>query len=406
MVKTNISWVDGPVREDHTQKKHTILAEYFSEYLRIRCKLPQQTKFRLAIVDGFSGAGLYKGGVYGSPLIFLDVLSRVTKEINLHRISEGFNKLKIECLIILNDSDREAIEALKKNAAPLLSGISEIDEDLTVESIFINDKFENIYPDIKSKIISTKIRNVFFNLDQYGYVHVTPDVIKDIMRTWRSAEVLLTFMIQSFLAYLSPHKGNGGAALGPEVQERISQLLEHKVLSKKEWLGEAEKITYYCLKDCASFVSPFSINNPDGWQYWFMHFATSHRARQVYNDILHQFGEAQAHYGRPGLNMFSYDPRHGGAELHLFDEDSRKASKDALMEDIPRLISASNDALLVKDFYESAYSETPAHSEDINQAIIEHPELEVRTTTGGTRRKPNTIEVGDTILRVPQRRLF
>ena len=89
MVKKSYDWDGGAILEDHTKKKHTILSEYFGEYLRIRCKLPQQERFRLAIVDGFSGAGLYKNGEYGSPLIFIDALSNLTKEINAHRFSPG-----------------------------------------------------------------------------------------------------------------------------------------------------------------------------------------------------------------------------------------------------------------------------------------------------------------------------
>lgn len=406
MVKKRYDWDSGAILEDHTKKKHTILSEYFSEYLRIRCQFPQQRKFRLAIVDGFSGAGLYKGGEYGSPLIFIDALARIAKEINTYRLSQGHPLLSIECLIIFNDYDPNAIQKLKENAAPMLAGIKEAEQHLTIHQEFLNEKFENAYSGIKERILGTKCHNVFFNLDQCGYSQVTAQVVRDITSTWRSAEILLTFMIKSFLAYLSPNRDNKGAALEPEVQEKINAILDKEVLNKKEWLGEAEKIAFSYLKSCAKYVSPFSINNPDGWQYWYMHFATSHRARQVYNDILHKFGEAQAHYGRAGLNMLSYDPGHQQAGLYLFDEDSRGLSRDALMDDIPRLVAQAGDTLLVEQFYENTYNETPAHSEDIHQAIIDNPEIEVITESGGARRKANTIKVGDTIRLVSQKSFY
>lgn len=406
MVKKSYDWDGGAILEDHTKKKHTILSEYFSEYLRIRCKLPQQEKFRLAIVDGFSGAGLYKNGEYGSPLIFIDVLSRLTKEINAYRFSQGHKLVYIECLIIFNDYDPDVIQRLKENSAPILAGTKETEKHLTIHYEFLNEKFEDAYAKIKKRILSTRCNNVFFNLDQCGYSQVTAQVIRDITSTWRSAEILLTFMIKSLLTYLSPNSENNGVTLEPEVQEKINAILNNEILNKKEWLGEAEKITFSYLKSCAKYVSPFSINNPDGWQYWYMHFATSHRARQVYNDILHKFGEAQAHYGRAGLNMLSYDPGYQKAGLYLFDEDSRTVSREALMEDIPRLVSQAGDALLVEQFYENTYNETPAHSEDIHQAIIDNPELEVITESGGTRRKANTIKVGDTIRLVSQKSFY
>ena len=406
MVKKSYDWSGGAILEDHTKKKHTILSEYFSEYLRIRCKLPQQEKFRLAIVDGFSGAGLYKHGEYGSPMIFIDTLARVTKEINIYRASQGHKLVSIECLIIFNDCDPNVIQKLKENSAPILAGLQETEKNLIIHNEFLSEKFEDAYGKIKDRILKTKCNNVFFNLDQCGYSQVTAKVIRDITSTWRSAEVLLTFMIKSFLTYLSPQSDAKGSTLEPEVQEKINLIMKNGPLNKKEWLGEAEKITFNHLKSCAKYVSPFSINNPDGWQYWFMHFATSHRARQVYNDILHKFGEAQAHYGRAGLNMLSYDPGYQKAGLYLFDEDSRNVSREALMDDIPRLVSQAGDVLLVEQFYENAYNETPAHSEDIHQAIIDNPELEVITGSGGARRKANTIKVGDTIRLISQKSFY
>ena len=42
--------------------------------------------------------------------------------------------------------------------------------------------------------------------------------------------------------------------------------------------------------------------------------------------------------------------------------------------------------MVMSDFYECAYSETPAHTDDIHDMIIENPELEVITEAGGSRR--------------------
>jgi three-Cys-motif partner protein len=89
MVRKNLDWEGGAELEDHTKKKHDVLRRYFRQYLIIRCQLPQQEKFRLAIVDGFSGAELYKCGNFGSPLIFVDVLINTANEINLNRTVAG-----------------------------------------------------------------------------------------------------------------------------------------------------------------------------------------------------------------------------------------------------------------------------------------------------------------------------
>jgi three-Cys-motif partner protein len=112
MAKKDYDWKDGAVLEDHTKKKHQILAEYFRQYLITRCQLPKQDKFRVSIVDGFSGGGLYKCGSFGSPIIFIEVLQNATNEINLKRKVQGLKPIQVECLLILNDYEPEVISQL------------------------------------------------------------------------------------------------------------------------------------------------------------------------------------------------------------------------------------------------------------------------------------------------------
>lgn len=125
----------------------------------------------------------------------------------------------------------------------------------------------------------------------------------------------------------------------------------------------------------------------------------------MYNNTLHDNATAQAHFGKSGLEMLSYDPDHDG-EIYLFDLSGRSAAKTQLMDDIPRLVSASGDAIGVGEFYEATYNATPAHSDDIHQAIIESEDLEVLTPNGGLRRVPGTIEPADTIRLKTQRSFF
>src|SRR3546814_2624759 len=100
-----------------------LLREYFSEYLTVRCRLPQQERFRLAIVDGFAGGGRYQCGAAGSPLIFVEELKQAIETVNVQRAAQGLGLIEIECLLILNDHNRDAIEALKANIAPLQTEI-------------------------------------------------------------------------------------------------------------------------------------------------------------------------------------------------------------------------------------------------------------------------------------------
>jgi three-Cys-motif partner protein len=406
MVEKPYGWQGGAILEEHSRRKHKILREYFARYLDVRCQLPQREKFRLAIVEGFSGAGKYKCGSPGSPLIFVDELKAAVDRFNIYRASNNLKPLEIECFLIFNDSNPEATEILKTNVAPLLAEIKQSCPKLHLTIAYRSADFERLYPEIKELLREGRFRNVIFNLDQCGHSDVDRRTLVDIMRSYSSAEIFYTFAIKSLLAFLRASEparlSLQLAAIG--LSEADLKTLEGG-MNKKDWLAVAEKLVFDAFSSCAPYVSPFSINNPDGWRYWLIHFANSYRARQWYNDILHQNSSFQAHFGRSGLDMLSYDPQHNSGALYLFDVSGRASAKDQLTADIPRLVSEFGDAIAVSEFYASIYNATPAHTDDIHSAIIDNPELEVITEVGGERRKSNTIITTD-IIRLKKQRSF
>ena len=137
-----ISWMTGATLEEHSKRKHKVVGEYVARYLEVRCQLPQQSRFKLAIVDGFAGGGRYKCGSPGSPLIFLEELRAAAEAFNVKRSAEGMSPIDIECLLILNDYDPKTVELLKQNVAPLIAHISQNVPRLHVRVEYFNKKFE------------------------------------------------------------------------------------------------------------------------------------------------------------------------------------------------------------------------------------------------------------------------
>jgi three-Cys-motif partner protein len=405
MVEKHYSWENGVKLEDHTKRKHKILREYLARYLAVRCALPRRT-FRLAIVEGFAGGGRYGCGSPGSPLIFLEELRAATESFNIKRQAEGMAPLEIECFMILNDAKPSTIDILKSHVEPVIAAVRSEVAKLHLRVAYFVKPFEASYPEIKALLAEGRYQNVLFNLDQYGQSHVEARTISDISMSFRSAEVFYTFSISSLLAFLQ--KSNPSL-----LAKRLSILgvtptdlsaLEGQ-MSKYEWLGAAEGLVFDAFRSRAQFVSPFSINNPGGWRYWLIHFANNYRARQEYNNVLHQNSSIQAHFGRSGLNMLTFDPAHEGA-LYLFDVSGRERAQTQLLEDIPRLVAEFGDAVNVGELYSSIYNETPAHMDDIHAAMVENPDLEIVTEVGGERRKPNTIRPDDTLRVKRQRTMF
>ena len=407
MVKKNYEWADGAVLEDHTRRKLKILREYFSDYLTVRCKLPQQEKFRMAIIDGFAGGGRYKCGAAGSPVVFIEELRTFAEQVNIRRVAEGMAPIAIECLLILNDEARDTVELLKTHVAPLEAEIKANVPNLHLRIEYLNKTFEDSYPDIAVLLQRGRYTNVLFNLDQCGHIHVAIATLLNIMHTYTSAEVFYTFAIQSLIAFLekaNPEKLSAQLARLGLSQSDLQSL--QTGMNREAWLAAAERIVFDHFGSCAPFVSPFSMHNPNGWRYWLIHFANSYRARQVYNNVLHQNSSAQAHFGRSGLNMLSFNPAHQDGRLYLFDTTGREEARSQLLEDIPRLIADSGDAIGVSEFYGSIYNKTPAHTDDVHTAIFENPDIEVITPRGGERRKANTISVDDVLKLKGQKSFF
>ena len=398
-MKKEFDWAGGVKLEAHTARKLKILRDYFEKYLGVRCQHPQQARFRLAIVDGFAGGGRYSEGEPGSPVIFVETLVRFSNEINLYRAAHNMAPLEIVCRLVLNDTNPDVVQILRENLTPILAAAKDNAPNLSINEEYLKRPFEKAYPDIKRSLLADRFGNVLFNLDQCGDSLVDRFTIKDILQSFQSGEVFLTFMIQSLLTFLN--KRNPEA-----LQSRLRHLgipsgkFEDlkPLLSKNEWLGTAEQIVFETFQGCAPFVSPFSLNNPSGWKYWLIHFSNVYRARQVYNDVLHDNANHQVHFGRSGLslNMFAFDPEKEGT-LYMFETDDRKKAEIELAEDIPQVIKNLGDAIRVEDFYRKTYNLTPASSKAIQSAMFLNPDLEVRTPNGNARRKPHTIRTEDTL---------
>lgn len=401
-------WLDGATLDEHSKIKHKIVREYFARYIATRCIIPHQKQFRLAICDGFSGGGLYQTGESGSPLIFLEELQKAAEQEALRRTINGMPPLTISCLLILNDSDKEAIQCAKTNIEYFLKVNYDAFRSIDVEIKYINKRFEKSYPEIRNLLIERKYKNVLFNLDQCGHSLVRRTTIIDIMTTFLCAEIFYTFMIQSLLTYLS--KQNHGKLesqlryLGPSA-DHLRTLDWHQddiYLSYDQRLGAAEKLVFDLFQACAEFVSPFAVYNPNGWKYWILHFSNSPRAREVYNDTLHENSTLQAHYGRPGIKMLCSDPGKS-VSLYLFDQNGRESARCNLYNEIPAELSKIGRNTLMGGFLTKIYKDSVSHKQDILGSMLSNPDIEIVTEAGGRRRSEAGITFKDTIVLKPQK---
>ncbi len=406
MVKKEYDWEHGAELSPHSRQKHKILADYFFQYLKTRWIHPHAKKFRLAVVDGFAGGGLYNCGSQGSPLIFVSTLISALQEENIRRSSEGFPLLNVEAKLYLNDTDRWAFSQLQENCNPLLAGIKDELPNLRIDIVYLNKPFEEIIRPVCKDIQDADFSNVIFNLDQCGHSLVDVTSLSNLLNTSRSVEIFYTFAIQTFFTFLSDNPNKNFVQFGGmDIVAKIHELTGGN-RRKSEWLGATERFVFDYFKSMAPYVSPFTINNPEGWYYWLLHFAKSYRARQVYNDILHANSSYQAHFGKSGLEMLAYSPEERSLELYLFDKIGRSKAKNELHHDIPAFLSDARTELTIEQLYSGIYNQTPAHSEDIDSVLIENSDVEVLTRNGRPRRAVSGIKLHDKVKIKAQRSFY
>jgi hypothetical protein len=243
-------------------------------------------------------------------------------------------------------------------------------------------------------------------LDQCGNKQVEHATIRDILGSFESCEIFLTFLIGPLLNFLEsgdPEKFRRQLAALELPDDSLKSL--EGIMNKTQFLALAERHVFNHFSTTANFVSPFAIHNPTGWEYWLIHFTKQFRGRQVYNEVLHTHATFQAHSGRGGIFKLGYDERSSDLFLHLFRSSDRERSVEQLRGEIARFVRGIGDRVPVAVFLSQIFNQTAAHGDDINRVLLECPDLSVITEQGGLRRKPNTIELTDTLIVSPQRSL-
>lgn len=409
MVLQHYDWENPPKLDDHSKCKHNIIRDYFSDYLKTRCQSFQQRKFKLAVVDGFSGGGIYYGGEQGSPIIFLDTINKTILEINKTREEGKKPPITIECHFVFNDSDRSAINLLEKTLTPFKEKIDN-QKYLKCSIEIINKDFKISYYEIKNSLKLKKIKNVLFLIDQYGYKDAPVFLIEDIITSFQKAEVFYNLSIQSFFTFL-----NKDAIAAKEKIDRLFPNYDNNIfkelkgkdfLSKREHAYIMERLVFSGLSGYAAYVSPFAIENPDGWKYWFLHFSNNLRARHVYTSTLYKNSNNQLHLGQKGLYMLRYNPE-DDLNPFLFRDDQRDQCLNALLHDIPEFLSKiPKQSLTLEEFYTLISNKTPAHNDDIEKAILISNDISITTKKGGERRSINNFKPSDKIYLKPQMKFY
>lgn len=414
-------WKDGPdFIQQHSVAKHKILQSYLAAYFKTLVSSPNQDVLRLTLVDGFAGGGLYVHNdtaelVEGSPLIFLNATREAEYLINKDRRKPV--RLEVDYFFI--EADRHAHAHLDKVLRDKGHG-NQIGNTIHLHHAKFQEQADSIIEFIKNK--SPRNGRSIFALDQYGYKEVPTQLIQKIFKSLPSAEVILTFGVDSFLNYASDGK------LTQDLLDEIgiSDVFKGRSISdikssERDWRLFIQSGLYQTLVSrCgANHFTPFFIRNKQGHgDYWLIHLSQHHKARDVMTEVHWDNNNYFIHYGGAGLDMFQmvgYDPDHdsahkGQSELgYEFDDVARNASILMLSEHIPKRIYANDEGVSFGVLFATTCNGSPASAEIYRDSIgqlIEQKIVEVISDTGVKRRSGQQIKANDQILAPQQRGLF
>lgn len=423
MPLSRYDWKNGPDKiQQHSIAKHTVLQAYLAAYFKTLGSSPNQDVLRLTLIDGFAGGGMYYHNdtnelVRGSPLICLNATREAEALLNQSRRKP----LALQVDYFFIEADRAAHMHLDKVLREQGYG-SQIGTTIQLRHAKFHEQADDIVDFVKRK--SPRNGRSIFVLDQYGYTDVPTQYIRKIFTDLPSAEVILTFGVDSFLNY-----ANDGKLTQDSLDKiGISGVLRGRTISDikgsdKDWRLFIQSALYQSLVTAcgAKHYTPFFIRNNSGHgDYWLVHMSQHHKARDVMTEVHWLNHNSFIHHGGAGLDMFGfravgYDPDYdsrfkGQTGLGFeFDQVAREASVTELKEQLPRLIHANDDGTNFEALFATTCNTTPATAEIYRQALgalLREKVIEVVSADGVRRQVGQSIKNADQVMPAKQQLLF
>lgn len=414
------SWKNGPdVIQQHSIAKHRILESYLSAYFLTLVGGQPRAEFKLTLVDGFAGGGLYTHEdsgelIKGSPLILLAAEKEAEFLINQGRTKP----VNVDVTHFFIEAKRDAFLHLDRTLRSEGFG-NRIGESIHLRHSKFEDEADRIIEFIKKK--SPRNGRSIFVLDQFGYKAVPTSLINRILQTLPGAEIILTFAVDSFLNYANEKNFMRGLRKIEIPNALAGRSLSEIKESERDWRLFIQASLYKELVGhCgAKHYTPFFVRNKKGHgDYWLIHLSQHHRARDVMTEVHWKNQNYFIHYGGAGLNMFNmlgYDPGHDSTHKQQgvlgfeFDQVAKDASISALMDQVPKVIYAHDEGVNYSVLFATTCNESPASSGIYQEALVQlvnHKVIEIVGADGEKRKPSKQIKPTDQIIAPSQRGLF
>lgn len=378
-----------PELESHSKAKLTVLRSYLRAYFRRLNVNPQRDTFRLDLIDGFAGGGLFRDGtetVPGTPLIMLEEAAEARTVLNQGRTKP----LDVDCQFYFVDKESAHTGHLRK---ALRDRGYDLDHgNIVVQTGLFEDEVERILSSVRQR--QPRAGRAIFLLDQTGFSQVELALVARILSELPASEVILTFAADALINHLAdrPSIIKPWERLG-FTETRIQDLLE----DRRGHGGKA--LVQRILRDDlrattgATYDTPFFIRPRESRRaLWFLHLSRHPTARDV---MIQQHWEARnafEHYGRGDFAMLGWDALSDTETLPLFHFDKLDAEqlRSQLVESLPRELYplAAREPVAVETMHHLLANRSAARFSDYDKVTLQlvgEGEFEILSADGRAR---------------------
>lgn len=415
-------WIIGqspPPLDPHSKVKHQLVTDYLRRYISVLMANERMPRLKLTLVDGFAGGGLYTDGsatAFGSPLLLLQTVREAEAVLNLKRIRSPRTV----------DAQYHFVELKKSNFDYLTQVLSaegyssRIGHDI---ALYQND-FEEV---CKTIVAAAEYRKggqrALFLLDQYAYDDIRLTTVQYILSKLQGAEVILTFNVDSLLAFLADTEQFHRITRRIGLEQYIDWKGYATLKAQKRWREMIQRQLAYGIWKAsgARFMTLFFVT-PRGdtpWSYWLVHLSNAYKANDVMKAVHWEHGNCFGHSLEAGLFQIGYQANQDesvtgqkGLDFSIpaaFDDVLYEASVTTLQEQLPKMIYEREHGVPFIELMEGIANRTNATADIVRESLHEHivtKDIQAFSSDGGARTKGSSIHRDDILVPNKQRSIF
>lgn len=368
--KWNLDESPPPI-EEHSRAKLSVLRSYLRAYFdRLSVNLARD-EFRLDLVDGFAGGGIFQDGneiVPGTPLIMLEESETAKTRLNQGRIKH----LNFDFKYYFIDKAKAHTDHLKK--VLIERGYQVSDNEIVIRNSLFQDAAKDIIAEIHRR--QPRAGRAIFLLDQTGFSQVDMNLVAQIFQKLPTAEVIFTFAADALVNFLADRPAIVQAVapldLTPQSISDLIQLKEGdggRALVQRVFRDKIRSVTN------ATYDTPFFIRPERSRRtLWFLHLSRHPTAWDVMMQCHWNNRNTFEHYGPGGFEMMGWDNLNSGTlPLLRFGKIDERQMRKQILDAMPdRLFAlASEGAITIDAVRHELANETAARFSDMDSIILE-----------------------------------